>query len=519
MIRYNSPEVAGVLEQMIKSFDNIASLGMAEDGKVGLAAVHVSAQAKHYRMTMTDKDLFWMKRMPTEKEGSTVHSYSVQNQNGSLYTDHAIMENGIGKESAPNMQKMAVPLKVYGAATSKSHMVKLADDNGNFSVNLDAIQKDSALMSMNKSMENDASYGLDMFINASGEIESSLGFNVNLINPNRRMNFRHATGIHSYVRNHNDSIRSTPVEFLGYGNIQSVVQNWKGKVLDQEDLDDLLGPVYESGGEVEEALCTYTQSAAFRQTFFPMQRADIGAAFKINGPDIKADLNKEIGFTVVTNAGPVTFTPYRFRAFANKKIVRDAYNRGNLPMKPTVAATLVSNETRFKVGQKVAIAVLAVDIFGQSDLDYQVITITEDGQAINLAIAPHAVAESFSVYASEPKSNPTQADLFFVGRAVAANGSVTNFLHKETLMPGLDSLLFVPPKKGVFEGMGVFYRAVLGGQSMYEFDLPFMGALFQRSYISYYQNVCNYGRTYSLIDNVGAKINKSKSILDFTSAP
>ena len=502
-------------ERLMKSFNQMGNIGMQTDGRTHLNAIHRDRSSNHFNIAMKQKDLYFAQSISDKDSDGIIYSYTLKTQNGCTYADHAMFENGIGKESMPNYQRITIPLKVYGGKTSISHMSRIVNQTGGFTLNLEDEEKESLMMNITRSQEHDASFGLDYYLDASGDIDSTLPFNTNLVDPTRRMNLRHATGLQSYIRLHNFSLRSIAVEHGGYGNIKSVVADMKGKVLDQETLDAFLEPVHDSGGEVEEALCTFAQARAFRANFFPMQRGDINAGFKISGPQIDARDRK--GFTVSTTAGSVDFLPLRFRKLQMKKINISHAMVGGAPETPSISALseVADQGTRFKAGDKIMIAVQAVNIGGSSNVAQQIHEIAADGSGIKIDINPHTNAEKFHIYASAPMADPSLADVWFVGQVTAGNGIVST-VHKERFMPGLDSLVFTPSKGGTGgeEGIGAFFRASLGGKSMYELDLAFLGAHFERSILSYFNYVCTFGRTYFLADNVGAEILSAKSSFD-----
>jgi len=505
-------------EQLMKSFNQMPNVGMQTDGRTGLNAIHRDRSANHFNIAMKAKDLYFSKSLSDKDSEGIVYSYTLKNQNGDTYSDHAMFENGIGKESMPNYQRITIPLKVYGGKTSVSHMSRLVNQSGGFTLDLENEEKESLIMNLTRSQEHDASFGLDYYLDSDGDVDDQLALNTNLVNPTRRMNLRHATGLQSYIRIHNFSLRSISVEHGGYGNIKSVVADMKGKVLDQETLDAFLEPVHDSGGEVDEALCTFAQARAFRANFFPMQRGNIGEGFKISGPQVSA--KEGSGFVVDTCAGPIKFLPLRFRKLQQKKINISNNQVGGSPAMPVInSITEVADQgTRFKVGDKIMIAVQAANVAGSSAPSNQVHTITTDGVGLKVDIAPHANAERFHLYASAPMAAPAIKDVWFVGQAVASEG-VTSIVHKERFMPGLDSLLFTPSGGGTGgeDSLGAFFRASLGGKSMYELDLAFLGAHFERSILSYFNYICTFGRTYFLADNCGAEVLSAKSQFDLMS--
>lgn len=499
---------------LAKSFNQVANLGMRQDGRVGLNAMFKDRSDNHFNISMEEKDFYFVKDMTDVKADGMSYSYTMKTQNGDMWADHALFENGLGKESMPNYGQVAIPIKIYGIKTSVSHLARLINQGDSFGVDIEDEELTSAIISITRSQEHDASFGLDYFINEAGNIEN-LVFNTNQIGTTRRMNLRHATGIQAHIRAHNFSARTIAPEKAGYGNIQSIVQDLKGKVISQEDLDRIIEPSISQGGEIDEALCSIPQARAFRAQFFAMQRGDINTSFAINGPKVDGSPERK-GFPVETLDGIVWFRPQRYRRLQMRRPTFSSNAIGQMPDTPAVP-TLTSvpdQNTSFKAGQKVKISIQAVNIAGLSSHRHIEHTIAADGEGIKIEIPFSAYAEKFHVYATPPSANPSEADLHFVGQALADMLGVTTFLHKEAIMSGLESLLMSPRKDFKIGGKANWFRAVVGGKSMYELDLAFMGAHYERSIMSYFQYICVWGRTYILLDNVGAETLRSYSAND-----
>lgn len=510
-------EAVAKSEALEKSFNQVPNVGVASSGRTGIGALFNDRSASHFNIALNEDDLYFSKNISDVKSGIS-YSYTLKNSAGDGWADMAIAENMIGKEVMGNYQRINLPLKVYGGKTSVSHMMMVANEGDDFDINAEQEEKENLMITISRSQEHDAHFGCDYYLDSNGDFEELIG-GVSL-NVRRRLNLRHAFGLQSYIRQHDFSYRAISPEMAGYGNIKSVVNDLAGEVLDQSKLDRFMEAPHDAGGRLSEAHCTFAQARAFRENFFPYQRGDIGAGFKINGPDINSEMGA--GFTITTTAGPIRFMPQRLRKLQMKKVAYGNSQLGSQPATPgAITLTSVAGQnTSFKAGQKVLIAVQAVNLFGLSEITTAIHIIAADGEGIKVDIPQHSSAERFHIYATPAvasSATPVQSDLWFVGQAVASATGVTSLVHKESLKPGLDSMLFTPPNGGTSK-MGAFFRASLGGKSMYELDLAFLGAHFERSILSYFNYVCTNGRTYALVDNVGQEVLAARSAYDLYQA-
>lgn len=509
-------------EKLGKSFQQANNFGIGENGKAGLEAIHMKERnMAFYDISRKESDFVLTKDIKDVPSDDLAFIYNVKHQNGDAYADYALFENGIGKQAMPNYNRSTVELKVYGAKTAMSHAMGIINKNKVFAKDLEDEQRTSVMTSLAKNFEQDSHFGQDYYINSAGNFEK-LAFNRSNQSVERREFFRNATGLQNWIRTLDLSYRNISPEDIGYGNIQSVTYDAKGQNMDQAKLDFWLQAINEGGGATEVVHCTYGQARAFREGFFAMQRGNIGTGFSINGPEVNGDVLSQQVFPVDTLVGTIKFKPSRWRKLQMKKIPQSQQHQigGGVPT-PTVPvlASVPNQGTSFKAGENLKFAIQAKSIDGLSSPVYVDYTVTADGEGVRLDIPAHPTAEAFHIYCTPPKAAPTHGDLHFVGRCIAVNGT-TVFLHKEAMMSGLDALVFCPPKGWTGEmGAEPFFRAVLGGQAMYELDLAFLGAHYERSFLSYFNYICIYGRTFGLVDNVGQDIVQAKSALDLILAP
>jgi len=485
------------LERMAKSFNAIGYQGMQNAGRTGISALTIdSADPVMYAICAQEKQLKLMKNVKTLKATQPVYFYKVQTAIATQGLDLAGFENFMPQEDQAQYEQVAEPLKIYGIKKTLGDMVRLTNEAGGFFDGID-IEKENernAAMALSTQFERDGYAGGDYYIDATGQVdvETPLKF----LGNRRIPAIRQLRGIQNNIREGERATRGVTPDFVAYGNSFSVVQDLKGKALDQEVLDDTTTAVVSNAGEVSEAHATPAQIAEFRKTFFGLQRGDIAQNFAIRGPDLSN--SEEGGFAIMSVSGLVKFIPAIYKHSVRQKALPVSGTNGVPPATPVVTALnpVAAAGSELKAGDKVKILVQATNIFGISSAwmsaDH---TVAADGEGIDVVISAQADAEAFMVFMTPREAAGKVGSEGFVGKIVKAASGSTTFRYVGAVMPGFESVLFMPGSEDRVK------LAVLGNL-LNKSDLGRQGLALESVFSSYLAVVLHKPRSFALLDNV-----------------
>ena len=480
--------IAQRLENLTKSF-HAGYQGIQNAGRTGVSALandHIDPVLRS--ITMEESDFFLTKDIATEKAKQSVYTYRVKTavQDGQ---DLAGFESFLPVESASQYMRVAEVLKVYGVRKSITQMAQMINSEDGYAVDLEQENDQNAAMAMAQSMERDLYYGGDLFINSSGDIDGTVASNIN--GP-----LRQVRGIQANVVEGNSSMRGIPGDFIGYGNNRSVVFDRRGAVLERGFLNKVVTAVKDSRGSVAEAHCTTTQLSEFANTFFPIERADIGQVYAINGSAVSND-EKE-GFPIRTVAGVVNFIPSVFRYRQTSPIMRQA-SVGSMPSAPafSVAAAGSVTGSGFVVGDIYSYRVQAVNVYGASATTASSITVGagDADKAIDVTITNVSSVEYYAVFRTPVEAAGVTGQEMFIGKIIPSSGASTIFRDNNKIIPGLDDVLFLPKNKDRVK------LAILG-QLLNKLALGPRGTAFEHVYASYFACIVHRPRSLALVRNV-----------------
>lgn len=415
--------------------------GLEAAGRTGLAALAIDSVDSVLRsIAIETEDFLLTKDVPTIDLKSMTYQYRLKTaigQQGLL--DLWGTEASLPQEDAPQYMRVAEVAKIAGMKTSITTLAQLTSDRGAFELDLEKEQEKTATLNLGQNLERALYHGGDYFMDASGAID------YNVANNQSQM-IREMRGIQANVREGNKSARGIPGDFIGYGNNRSVVFNRKGAVLERGFLDKVATSILDNGGAINEAHCTTAQLQAFRATFFPIERAMINEAYQLRGPAVNNDSPR--GFTVDTVAGKLAFVPNRFK-YSNNIPQQVGSSAGQAPATPSVAlaATGAAVNSGFAAGQVFYYRVQACGITGRSAASASAShTVATANYGVELTITNVARAEYYNVYRTDAAS-PEAGKEMFIGRIATSAGGSTVFRDAGRLIPGLDSMLFMPKDK------------------------------------------------------------------------
>ena len=177
-------------------------------------------------------------------------------------------------------------------------------------------------------------------------------------------------------------------------------------------------------------------------------------------------------------------------------IVGSAGTMPATPALPTAAHSASGTDAPFVVGEVYKYVVQAVNIAGITSASPEVsFTIGTANRAVEITITNVANAEHYLVFRTPVESSVSGMQMF-VGKIIPTRGSATTiFRDKNGVIPGLDSVLFLPKDK---------HRAKLAilGNLLNKMDLGVTGSAVQSIYVSYVGCVVDRPRSFSLVDNV-----------------
>lgn len=485
-------EVGQRLERLAKNFA-AGYHGLESAGRTGVGAlVKDSVDDVIRSITLSDSDFFLTKDIPTLKATQPVYMYMVKTavQSG---VDLAGSESFLPQTDAAQYMRVAEVLKVYGIRKNITQMSALVNDAGGYHIDLEKENDENAALAMARAMELDLYHGGDYFLAADGSVDTQIMSNVN--GP-----VRNVRGIQQNVREGNSSQRGIPGDFIGFGNNRSVVFNRAGAALDRPFLDKMMTAVRDNGGLVKEGHCTTSQLAEFRAQFFPFERGDLGAAYAIRGAGVTND--EQVKLPVDTAGGSLDMIPTRFK-YRPSRPYAPMITAGAAPSTPSISGTAASatvTGSGFAVGDVYNYKVVAVNMSGKSSASAaSSITVGagDAGKAIDVTIAAPSGAgvEKYEIYRSPVEAAGTAGTEMFLGYCLPAASGATTFRDNGKMVPGLDTILFLPRNKN---------RAQLPilGQLLNKLQLGVTGLAFETVYASYFGCVVDRPRSFAIADNV-----------------
>jgi len=480
------------LEQLSKSF-SAGYQGIQNAGRTGVSALAIDSVDPVIRtITLEDQDFMLTKDIPTTKASQTVYQYLVKTAVRSG-VDLAGFEAMLPQEDASQYQRVAEVLKVYGIRKSITQMAQFVNEAGGYMADLEKENDLNAALAMAESMERDLYVGGDYFNDTDGEIDALVASDIN-------GRTRAVRGIQANIREGDKSTRGIPGDFVGYGNNRSVVFNRKGGVMERSFLDKIVTAVRDSRGAVREAHCTTSQLAEFRATFFALERADLNSRYAINGAAITNDERNAV--PIMTVGGNVDFIPtvFKYNILIPVAIVGSV---GTPPSTPTITsapagASVIGSGSGFKEGEMYRYRIQACNISGKSAGSasfLRTIGAGEDDKPTELTWTGSASVEYYDVYRTPVESNGQAGTEFFCGKVKGASSGTLKFYDNNRMIPGLDSILFLPKDKN---------RAKLAilGNLLNKMQLGLKGLAQETVYSSYFGCLVDRPRSFALADNV-----------------
>lgn len=484
--------LADKLDVLSKSF-SAGYQGIQNAGRTGVSALSQDQLDPVMRsITLEDKDFLLSKDIPTLKATQSVYQYNVKTAVRSG-VDLAGWEAFLPQEDASQYMRVAEVLKVYGIRKSITQMAQFINQAGGYSVDLEKENDENAALAMAESMERDLYVGGDLFVDFDGSIDALVASNIN-------GSLRNVRGIQANIREGDRSQRGIPGDFQGFGNNRSVIHNRNGGVLERGFLDKVVTSVRDSRGAIKEGHCTTSQLAEFRATFFPIERANLGERYAINGASVTNDEHGR--FPVDTVGGPIDFIPtvFKYNRLVPEPVVGSV---GVPPATPTIAsvasgASVIGKGSSFKEGQTYRYRVQAASISGLSAGSVSsAVTVAagNDEKPIEVTINNVVGNEYFMLFRTPVESNGLAGTEFFCGKILPQAGGTTKFVDNNRQIPGLDSVLFLPRDKN---------RAKLAilGSLLNKLSLGVKGTAFETVYASYFGVVVDRPRSFALADNV-----------------
>jgi hypothetical protein len=477
------------LETLAKSFA-AGYQGIQNAGRTGISALAAEQLDPVLRsITLEDQDFLITKDIPTLKATQSVYQYTVKTAVRSG-VDLAGWEAFLPQEDTSQYMRVAEVLKVYGIRKSITQMAMFINNEGGYSVDIEKENDINAALAMAEALERDLYVGGDYFMDSSGAVDALVASNIN-------GQIRQIRGIQANIREGDQHQRGIPGDFIGYGNNRSVLFDRQGGVLERSFLDKIVTAVRDSRGAIREGHCTTSQLAEFRATFFPIERAMIGDSYGIRGPAVTNDEHGK--FTVDTVGGPMDFIPtvFKYTRYRPEPVQGSV---GVPPATPTIAVASGGSVTGsgFQATESYRYTVQAVSLAGMSSGSApQSLTIAagDDDKPVEVTITNVAGAEYYMVFRSPVESSAAAGTEMFCGKIIPSAGGSTVFRDNGKLVPGLDSILFLPRDKN---------RAKLAtlGNLLNKLQLGIKGLAFETVYASYVGCVVDRPRTFALADNV-----------------
>jgi hypothetical protein len=224
----------------------------------------------------------------------------------------------------------------------------------------------------------------------------------------------------------------------------------------------------------------------------------LGEAFAIRGASVSNDEHAK--FPVDTVGGTIDFIPTVFK-YTRSVPVAVVGSVGTPPSTPSVSVaaggSAATPATPFQVGEVYSYRVQAVNVAGMSTASAsQSVTVTTAGATYTLTITNDPTVEYYMVFRSPVESSGLAGTEMYCGRIIPSGASGTTlFLDVNSLVPGLDSILFLPRDKN---------RAKLAtlGNLLNKLQLGVKGTAFETIYASYFGCIVDRPRTFAIADNL-----------------
>jgi len=249
---------------------------------------------------------------------------------------------------------------------------------------------------------------------------------------------------------------------------------------------------------IAEGHCTTAQLTEFRSTFFPVERADLATIYAIRGPAISNDEKARV--PVDTVGGNIDFIPtvFKYKKYLPLPV---GGSIGAIPATPVIASTAASasvSGSGFQEGQVFTYRVQAVNVNGisyGSAVSTHTVAAGEDDKAIELTITNQLGIEYFQVFRSQAGEASPSGKEMLIGKIIPSSGVSTIFRDKDSLIPGLDSVVFLPRDK---------HRPQLAvlGSLLNKLELGLRGLASETVYASYFGLVVDRPRSYAVAENV-----------------
>lgn len=482
-------EIGTKLETLTKSFA-AGYQGLQNAGRTGISALAREQLDPVMRtITLEEKDFLLTKDIPTLQAKQTVYMYDVKTAVRSG-VDLAGFEAFLPQEDHQQYLRVAEVLKIYGIRKTITEMAMLVNQEDGYSVDIEKENDLNAALAMAENMERDAYVGGDLFMDAQGDFDSTIAANPNA-------GIRQVRGLQANIREGDQSARGIAGDFVGYGNNRSVVFDKKGGVLDRGFLDKVVTAVGDARGRVAEAHCTTSQLAEFRATFFPFERGDLGAMYAIRGAGVTNE--EKDGLPIQTIRGVIDFIPTVFkytRTFPEPVFGSNASQPAQ-PSSVTPANAGSATGSGF-AGEDYVYVVQSVNMHGISLGTASATHTSAADEAVDLTIAlpgGNSVTE-LRVFRTPKEAAGDVSKAMFIGRIAVKQGSTSaTFRDNGKLIPGLDSILFLPRDKN---------RAKLAvlGNLLNKSSLGLRGLATETVYSSYWCVIVDRPRSFALVSNV-----------------
>jgi hypothetical protein len=463
--------------------------GLEAAGRTGIAALAIDSVDSVLRsIAIESEDFLLTKDIPTIDLKSMTYQYRLKTAIGQQgLMDLWGTEASLPQEDYAQYMRVAEVAKIAGMKTSITTLAQLTNDRGAYDLDLEKEQEKTATLNLGQNLERALYHGGDFFMDASGAID------YNTANSQSQM-IREMRGVQANVREGNKSSRGIPGDFVGYGNNRSVVFNRKGGVIERGFLDKVATAVLDNGGAISEGHCTSSMLQAFRATFFPIERAMLNEKYQLRGPAVTNDTSR--GFSVDTVAGPVTFIPNRFK-YLNNIPQMVTSSAGAAPATPSVATALTGSAVNsgFAAGQQFYYRVQACGITGRSAASASaLVTVTTANYGVELTITNVAKAEFYMVFRTDAAGAEAGKEMF-IGKIATAAAGTTVFRDAGRMIPGLNSVLFMPRDKN---------RVKVGklANLVNKLELGRQGMALETLYFSVTACIVDAPRAFAVVDNV-----------------
>lgn len=463
--------------------------GIQNAGRTGIAALAAEQLDPVMRsITLDDKDFMLTKDIPTIKATQSVYHYAVKTAVRSG-VDLAGFEAFLPQEDTSQYMRVAEVLKVYGIRKTITQMAQFINEAGGYSTDIENENDINAALAMAEALERDLYVGGDYYMDSDGSVDS-------LVAANPNGSIRNVRGIQANIREGDSGMRGIPGDFTAYGNNRSVVFDRKGGVLDRPFLDKIVTAVRDSRGAVKEGHCTTSQLSEFRATFFPFERGDLGAMYAIRGAGVTND--EQASLPIQTVAGVIDFIPTVFK-YMRVRAEAVLGSVGSAPTTPTGLAAVEGGSptgSGFASGAVYGYVVQACNIAGLSVATVQAsVTLAANNRPIDLTWNRVAGAEYYMIFRTPTESAGLAGTEMFIGKRVQASTSTISFRDNGRVVPGLDSVLFLPRDKNRA-------RMAVLGNLLNKLQLGVRGLAFETVYASYCGCVVDRPRSFAVSDNV-----------------